>query len=258
MRPDALHDALADDRPTIVCAQVGEVNTGSVDPLPAISGLVRERRDRAPTWLHVDGAFGLWAAAGATTRHLVDQLATADSWATDGHKWLNVPYDCGIAICADRAAMQRAMSVHGAYLPDPAGDTRRDALNTTPEFSRRARGFAVWAALRQLGRSGVAALVDDLVAMARRFRDRLEGVEGIEVVNEVVLNQVLVRLRAPDGDDDAHTARVLRDLHDDGTCVMTGTRWQGVAHVRISVSNWSTTAEDVDRAADTLIRLHRR
>lgn len=257
MRPDALADVLADDRPAIVCAQVGEVNTGSVDPLPPITRLVQERRERAPTWLHVDGAFGLWAAAGNTTRHLVDQLHVADSWATDGHKWLNVPYDCGIAICADRAAMHRAMSVHGDYLPDPAGDARRDALDTTPEFSRRARGFAVWAALRHLGRSGVAGLVDDLVAMAQRFRDRLDGVSGIEVVNEPGLNQVLVRLRAPDGDDAVHTARVLRELQDDGTCVMTGTRWQGAPHVRISVSNWSTTADDVDRSADALIRIHR-
>ena len=260
MRPDALADLLsAGTGPTIVVAQAGNVNTGAVDPLDAITDVVDAARGGAPdgTWLHVDGAFGLWAAASPNTRDLVTGLERADSWATDGHKWLNVPYDAGIAICADAAAHRQAMSVHASYLPDGADGGSRDAVDWTPEFSRRARGFTVYAALRQLGRAGVADLVDRCCSHARRFAAALGEADGVEVCNDVVLNQVLVRFLADDGDHDAHTRAVIERAERDGTCLMSGTTWHGMACMRISVSNWSTTADDVDRSVAALLRAHR-
>lgn len=247
--------------PTLVCAQVGNVNTGAIDPLPAVNELLVRRRARVgedAVWLHIDGAFGLWAAASPSLRPGVAGLDAADSWATDAHKWLNVPYDSGIAICAHPDAHRRAMAAHAEYLPDAVGDGGRDAMDWTPEFSRRARGFAVYAAIRQLGRSGVAELVDRCCANARRFAERLGAVPGVTVLNEVVLNQVLVAFADPSGgDDDAHTRAVLERVLDDGTCVTTGSTWDGRACMRISVSNWSTTEADVDRSVAAILRAHR-
>jgi glutamate/tyrosine decarboxylase-like PLP-dependent enzyme len=251
MRADALAETLAADAtaPTIVCAQAGDVNTGAFDPLPAIADAARA----AGAWLHVDGAFGLWAAASTELRHLTEGVERADSWATDAHKWLNVPYDSGIAFCAHPDAHRAAMTVQAGYLIQAEEGAQRDEVDWTPEFSRRARGFAVYAALRSLGRSGVADLVERSCAHARRFADRLAAEDGVEVLNDVVLNQVLVRFA---GDDEV-TRAVVRAIQEDGTCWLSGTTWQGRAAMRISVSNWRTTVEDVDRSADAILRLAR-
>jgi glutamate/tyrosine decarboxylase-like PLP-dependent enzyme len=231
--------------PTIVCAQAGNVNTGAVDPLAEIA----DAAEAAGAWLHVDGAFGLWAAASPSRRGLVAGVERADSWATDAHKWLNVPYDSGLAFCAHPAAHSAAMSVHASYLIHADGAVR-DQLDWTPEFSRRARGFAVYAALRSLGRSGVADLVDRCCAHAERFAALLAERDGVEVLADVVLNQVLVRF----GDDDGLTREVVRRVQDDGTCFLTGTTWRGRDAMRISVSNWRTTAADVERSAEAVLR----
>ena len=199
MRADALagaFDEALDDRPAIVCAQVGNVNTGAVDPVGQISDIAH----RHGAWVHVDGAFGLWAAASPRLRPLLAGVERADSWATDAHKWLNVPYDCGLVFCAHPQAHRAAMGARAGYLVHgSAGE--RDALDYNPELSRRARGFAVYAALRALGRSGVADLVERSCALARRFAEQLGAAPGVEVLNDVVLNQVLVRfLAGSDGD----------------------------------------------------------
>jgi glutamate/tyrosine decarboxylase-like PLP-dependent enzyme len=252
MQVAALRQALErDDGPTIVCAQVGNVNTGAVDPVGEICELAHEHG----AWEHVDGAFGLWAAASPRLRGLVAGVERADSWATDAHKWLNVPYDSGLVFCAHPDAHRAAMGVRASYLMHSA-DGQRDALDYNPEHSRRARGFAVYAAIRALGRSGIAQMVERCCAMARRFAEQLAAADGVEVLNEVVLNQVLVRLHAPDGDDEGHTDRVLERLQHDGTCWMSGTIWKGQAAVRISVSNWSTSADDVDRSVAAILRAH--
>jgi glutamate/tyrosine decarboxylase-like PLP-dependent enzyme len=244
MVPSALRSALASGAgPAIVCAQVGNVNTGAVDPMAEICAAAREHG----AWVHVDGAFGLWAAASPRLRHLVAGAELADSWATDAHKWLNVPYDSGVVLCAHPAAHRAAMGVRASYLMHSAGD-ERDALDYNPEFSRRARGFAVYAAIRALGRSGVAELVERCCRLARRFADQLSGA-GVEVLNEVVLNQVLVRFG-----DDAHTRSVIANVQQDGTCWMSGTTWQGREAMRISVSNWSTDEDDVDRSVAAILR----
>jgi glutamate/tyrosine decarboxylase-like PLP-dependent enzyme len=252
MQVGALRRALErGDGPAIVCAQVGNVNTGAVDPVGEICELAHGHG----AWVHVDGAFGMWAAASPRLRHLVAGVERADSWATDAHKWLNVPYDSGLVFCAHPEAHRAAMGVRASYLMHSAGG-ERDALDYNPEHSRRARGFAVYAAIRALGRSGIAEMVERCCAMARRFAEQLAAADGVEVLNEVVLNQVLVRLQAPDGNDDGHTDRVLERLQHDGTCWMSGTRWKGQAAVRISVSNWSTSADDVDRSVVALLRAH--
>ena len=251
MRPAALRQALRDgDGPAIVCAQAGNVNTGAVDPLREIC----ELGHHAGAWVHVDGAFGLWAAASPRLRPLVAGMELADSWATDAHKWLNVPYDSGIVFCAHPEAHRAAMGVRASYLVHAAGG-ERDEMDYNPEFSRRARGFPVYAAIRALGRSGIAALVERCCELAGRFAERLAAEDGVEVLNEVVLNQVLVRFRAADGDHDGHTRRVVERVRQDGTCWMSGTTWQGQAAMRISVSNWSTDETDVDRSVATILRL---
>jgi glutamate/tyrosine decarboxylase-like PLP-dependent enzyme len=251
MLPDAMRTALAElDGPTIVCAQAGNVNTGSVDPLAEIADISEE----AGAWLHIDGAFGLWAAASPALEHLVAGAGRADSWATDAHKWLNVPYDSGIAFCAHPAAQQAAMSVRASYLIHADPDGPRDALDWTPEFSRRARGFSVYAAIRSLGRSGVAELVERCCAHARRFGEVLGAATNIEVLNEVVLNQVLVRFLDEAGDHDARTRAVIAAVQDEGTCWLSGTTWQGIGAMRISVSNWATTSEDVERSLEAILR----
>jgi glutamate/tyrosine decarboxylase-like PLP-dependent enzyme len=244
----ALAQALAgSDGPTIVCAQAGSVNTGAIDPMGEICDLAH----RSGAWVHVDGAFGLWAAASPRLRPMLAGVERADSWAMDAHKWLNVPYDSGLVLCAHPAAHRAAMGVRASYLVHAEGG-ERDALEYNPEHSRRARGFAVYAAIRALGGTGIADLVERSCALARRFADRLSAA-GVEVLNEVVLNQVLVRFHAAGGDHDAYTRRVLDLLQNDGTCWMSGTTWNGMAAVRISVSNWSTDQDDVDRSVAAIM-----
>ncbi|MGO9788971.1 MAG: pyridoxal phosphate-dependent decarboxylase family protein [Solirubrobacteraceae bacterium] len=247
----ALREALGRlDGPTIVCAQAGNVNTGSFDPLQEIADIAQE----SGAWLHIDGAFGLWAAASPALRHLVAGADRADSWATDAHKWLNVPYDSGIAFCAHPEAQQAAMSVRAGYLIHADADGPRDELDWNPEFSRRARGFAVYAAIRSLGRAGVAELVERSCAHARRFGEVLGAAPNIEVLNDVVLNQVLVRFLDEAGNHDAYTRAVIEAVQNDGTCWLSGTSWHGIDAMRISVSNWATTGEDVERSLEAILR----
>jgi glutamate/tyrosine decarboxylase-like PLP-dependent enzyme len=237
MRPDALRAVLAEPGgPTIVCAQAGEVNPGSFDPLPPIADAAGE----ADAWLHVDGAFGLWAAASPELRHLVAGHDRADSWATDAHKWLNVPYDSGLAFCRHPDPHFASMTARAEYLV--VEEDSREPLDWTPEFSRRARGFAVYAALRSLGRSGVAELVERSCRHARRLAAELARVQGAEIVNEVVLNQVLLRFES-----DERTAEILRAVQESGEAWMGGTTWDARAAIRVSVSNWQTSDEDVAR-----------
>jgi glutamate/tyrosine decarboxylase-like PLP-dependent enzyme len=238
MRVDALAEALSGlEGSGIVCAQVGEVNTGAIDPLPEIADLCAE----TGAWLHVDGAFGLWAAASPTLRPLVAGVERADSWATDAHKWLNVPYDCGLAFVAQPDAHRAAMRLTAEYIVMDEQQTR-DPMDWTPEFSRRGRGFAVYAALRSLGRSGVAELIDRCCGHARTFGEELARLPGCEILNEIVLNQVLFRFA-----DDETTSGVLAAVQASGEAWMSGTTWDGRAAIRISVSNWRTSDEDVAR-----------
>jgi glutamate/tyrosine decarboxylase-like PLP-dependent enzyme len=229
---------------TIVCAQAGNVNTGAFDPLAEIG----ERTRAAGAWLHVDGAFGLWAAAAQSRAHLVEGVALADSWATDAHKWLNVPYDSGLAFVRDAGTLRAAMAVTADYLP--AASTRNPS-DFTPELSRRARGVPVWAALRSLGRSGLDDLVERCCRHAARFAEGLSAA-GFEILNEVVLNQVLVSFGEP-----AVTQRVIAGVQADGTCWCGGTVWQGRTAMRISVSSWATTADDVERSIEAIVRVAR-
>jgi glutamate/tyrosine decarboxylase-like PLP-dependent enzyme len=253
MRPDALARAIeASNAPTIVCAQAGNVNSGAFDPLDDIADIV----SRHGAWLHVDGAFGLWAAAADSLKHHVRGIERADSCATDAHKWLNVTYDSGLAFVAHPAAHQAAMSVSAAYLARSA-DEPREPMDWTPESSRRARGFVVYAALRSLGRRGVADLVERCCRLARRFADRLREERTIRILNDVVLNQVLVRVEPPGADADAATRDTLRLVQEERLCWLGGTRWHNVDAMRISVSNWSTTEDDVDLSAASIIRAAR-
>jgi glutamate/tyrosine decarboxylase-like PLP-dependent enzyme len=241
MRADALAEALAaGSGPTIVCAQAGDVNTGAFDPLVEIADACRDAR----AWLHVDGAFGIWAAVSPRFRHLVAGIERADSWTTDAHKWLQVPYDSGLVFCAHPESHRAAMTVTTSYLIQDEGARRvRDAVDWVPEFSRRARGFAVYAALRSLGRSGLIELVERCCDAAARFAERIVEVEGAEVVNDVVLNQVLVRF-----DSDERTDEVIARLQQDGRIWVGGTTWAGRRAVRVSVSNWQTGDEEIDLA----------
>jgi glutamate/tyrosine decarboxylase-like PLP-dependent enzyme len=252
MRPDALAaslDGAAADAPTIVCAQSGNVNTGAFDPLDEIADLTSRRQ----AWLHVDGAFGLWAAASPALAHHVRGLVRADSCATDAHKWLNVPYDSGLVFTAHPSAHRAAMSLSAAYLVR-SPEEPREPMDWVPESSRHARGFAVYAALRSLGQRGVADLVDRCCRLARRFADRLRQEPTIRILNDVVLNQVLVRVVPPGGDADAATREALRRVQEERVCWLGGSHWHGMDAMRISVSNWSTTEEDIDRSADSIIR----
>jgi len=250
MRPDALAAALADGSgPAIVCAQAGNVNTGACDPLEAVVTACRARG----AWCHVDGAFGLWAAAAPARAHLVAGAAGADSWAVDAHKWLNVPYDSALAVVADPAALRSAMALTADYLTTAAAHERNGA-DWAPEASRRARAFPLYAALRQLGRRGVGELVERHCALAARIAERLGAEPGVAILNDVVLNQALVRF----GDDDAATDGVIAAVQRDGTCWLGGTRWQGVAAMRVSVSNWRTTEADADSSAAAVAAAWRR
>jgi glutamate/tyrosine decarboxylase-like PLP-dependent enzyme len=256
MRSEALREALAGlEGPTIVCAQAGNVNTGAFDPLPEIASAAKDRF----AWLHVDGAFGLWAAASAERRRLLAGLDWADSWTTDAHKWLNVPYDSGLVFVRDAAAHRTAMTLGAAYYVEAAG-AERDSYNWVAESSRRARGFAIYAVLRALGRTGVAGLIDRCCDLARRMADRLATGTGVEILNDVVLNQVLVRFSPPGAaaDDrsaaDALTRDIVARVQADGTCWLGGTTWHGVAAMRVSVSSWRTTEADIDRSAAAILR----
>jgi glutamate/tyrosine decarboxylase-like PLP-dependent enzyme len=240
--------------PTIVCVQAGNVNSGAFDAIAEAADLAARRG----AWLHVDGAFGLWAAAVPSLRHLVPGIERADSWAVDAHKWLNVPYDCGIAICAQPEAHRASMTATAAYLIPSDGDAR-DGVDWAPEFSRRARGVRAYAALRALGREGVVEIVERTCRLARRFAERLSGEARLRILNDVVLNQVLVRFDASDPSDvaagDVRTRAVVKAVQHDGTCWLSGTDWHGLAAMRISVSNWSTTDEDVERSAKAILRI---
>jgi glutamate/tyrosine decarboxylase-like PLP-dependent enzyme len=229
--------------PTIVCLQAGNVNTGAIDDLRAACEIAH----RHGAWVHVDGAFGLWAAASPRLRPLIDGVELADSWGCDGHKWLNVPYDSAFAFGSRPDVHAAAMSYTASYLV--GSGTAMAVSDFTAESSRRARGFAVWAALRELGRDGVADLVDRCCALARRFADQLRAA-GIEVVNDVTLNQVLVNFD--------NTDAVIDAIQRDGTCWMGGTTWHGRRLMRISVSNYATTEADVDRSVEAIVRLSRR
>ncbi|ACQ81982.1 Pyridoxal-dependent decarboxylase [Beutenbergia cavernae DSM 12333] len=245
IRPDALAAALGDgpaDGPAIVALQAGNVHSGAFDPFDDAASLAHERG----AWVHVDGAFGLFAAASPRLRHLTRGLADADSWATDAHKTLNVPYDCGLAIVRDRSALTTAMSMHGDYLiQDAAGDP----FDTVPELSRRSRAVPVWAVLRSLGRRGVAELVERMADHAQAFAEGVAAIDGAEVLNDVVFTQVCASFGS-----DERTREVVRRVLDDGTAWMSGSRWRDRAVLRISVCNWSTTDDDVGRSLDALRR----
>jgi glutamate/tyrosine decarboxylase-like PLP-dependent enzyme len=246
VRPDKLRELLQHlSGPTIVCAQAGNVNSGAIDPLREVADIVHEHDG----WLHVDGAFGLWGLASRTLRPLLDGAELADSWATDAHKWLNVPYDCGIVISRDAAAHRASMTTTAEYLEQTDGK-ERDEFDWAPEFSRRSRGFTVYAALRHLGSNGIEAMIDRNCAQARQFAAILGADSRVKILNDVVLNQVLVRF----GDDDALTRAVISRVQQEGTCWLAGTTWHGVAAMRISVSNWATTSEDVERSAAAILR----
>ncbi len=236
----ALQDALAaGDGPAIVCAQAGEVNTGAFDPFNEIADVASVHG----AWLHIDGAFGLWAAASPKLRELTRGAERADSWITDAHKWLNVPYDSAFVLCADPEAHRAAMTISASYLiQDDAGETR-DQVDWVPEFSRRARGFAAYAALRSLGRRGLANLVEGACAAAERFAEGIIELPGVELLNEVVLNQVLFRFESDERTDD-----VLRRVQEAGDVWMGGTAWAGRRAIRVSVSNWQTGDEEIDLA----------
>jgi glutamate/tyrosine decarboxylase-like PLP-dependent enzyme len=229
------------DSNTLVCIQAGNVNTGAFDPAREICARARQ----ANAWVHVDGAFGLWAAASPRYRHLTEGFERADSWATDAHKWPNVGYDCGIALVREPRHLRAAMTVSAAYL---AGAAAAEPHHFTPEMSRRARGIELWAALRSLGRDGLADLIDRTCAFARRFADGLRDA-GHEILNDVVINQVMVSFGSPD-----RTREVIRRVQEDGVCWAGATEWQGRTAMRISVSSWATTAGDVERSLAAILR----
>ena len=228
--------------PTIVCLQAGNVNSGSFDPMAEIIPKVKE----SGAWVHVDGAFGFWASVSPTHRHLTAGMERADSWATDCHKYLNVPYDAGLVLVRDPSALEKVMSVSAEYLPP--GEIGRDPGLYTPELSRRARGVPTYAALRTLGRAGLIELVDGTISLAQLFARRLTE-EGFEVLNDVVLNQVLVSFGDPED-----TRRVVRSVSDEGLMFAGPTVWQGKTAMRISVSGYATTEDDVEKSVDAILR----
>jgi glutamate/tyrosine decarboxylase-like PLP-dependent enzyme len=259
MRADALRETVAEARgPLLVAAQAGNVNTGGFDPLSEIADAVA---DHPNAWVHVDGAFGLWAAVSPELRHLVAGVERADSWATDAHKWLNVGYDCGFVAVRDPEAHRAAMAAtFAAYLMQDRA--QRESWEYTFDSSRRARGFALYAAIRSLGRSGVRELIERCCRLARRMAEGLAAHPAAEVLNDVVLNQVLVRFHPAGGDAldeavDAFTREVIRRVQDEGTAWMGGTTWHGKAAMRISVSGWWTTEADADRTVEAILRATR-
>jgi glutamate/tyrosine decarboxylase-like PLP-dependent enzyme len=250
MRAGELANALRGGAgPCIICAQAGNVNTGAFDPITEIVPMARARG----AWLHVDGAFGLWAAASPALAHHVAGVAEADSIATDAHKWLNVPYDSGIVLTAHPQSHRRALTLGAAYIVETP--VERDPHEFVPDESRRARAVPLYAVLHTLGRRGVREMVERSCALARRLADRLRQAPNVTVLNDVVLNQVLVRFEPPGGGDaDAFTKAVIARVQDDGTCWLSGTTWHGMAAMRVSVSNWSTTEVDIDRSAGAILR----
>ena len=255
IEPDALNETLGTlQGPTIICVESGNVNTGSFDPFPAVADAADEHRGRGnPTWVHVDGAVGLWARASRSHAALAEGLERLDSWSTDAHKLLNVAYDSGIAICKDTSAHRAAMSVHASYLMHSEGE-KRDPMDWNPEFSRRARGVGVYATLRSLGREGVDDLVERTCGLAKRFADALAATGRVEIINDVVFNQVLVRWLADDGDHDTFNDRVIERVQQDGTAFFSGTTLNGMRMMRISVSDWATDEDDVDRSVEALLK----
>ena len=251
MRVDRLADILrGGSGPCLVCAQIGNVNTGAADPIAEMAGLTRERG----AWLHVDGAFGLWAATSPTRKHLTSGIAQADSLATDGHKWLNVPYDCGLVLTAHAESHQRALLMPAHYIQATSGE--RDPRAFTPDESRRARAIPMYAALRALGRDGISALVDRCCTLAAQMATLLAKHRCASVLNDDVMNQVLVQFRPPQGDDEAAAAltqAVIDRVQSDGICWIGGTKWHGQTAMRVSVSNWSTTAADIGLAAAAIL-----
>jgi glutamate/tyrosine decarboxylase-like PLP-dependent enzyme len=231
------------DGPIIICTQVGNVNTGSCDPIGEICEIAADMR----AWVHVDGAFGLWAAASPKYKHLVKGIELADSWATDAHKWLNVPYDSGIAMVRDSGALRRAMSISASYYPEPSPS--REPMQWGPESSRRARAIEIWAALRSLGTSGVADLIDRTCRHAQAFAQGFREA-GYQVLNDIVLNQVLVSF----GDDEA-TRRIIDAIQSEGTCWCGGTVWKGRRAMRVSVCSWATTESDVAQSLEAMLRV---
>ena len=245
MATEQLANALDGETPTIVCAQAGEVNTGAFDDLETIVELAGP----AGAWVHVDGAFGLWAAASRKLAHLVAGYERADSWATDGHKWLNVPFDCGIALCAHQDDHEAAMEYAAPYLAVSESHVARDPMGYSPEFSRRARAVPVWAAIRELGREGITALVDRCCAHAHAIAGGLAALPGCEIVNDVILNQVLVRF-----EDDERTLAILAAVQDEGEAWMSPTTWDGRQTIRVSVVGWRTSENDVARTVAAFAR----
>jgi glutamate/tyrosine decarboxylase-like PLP-dependent enzyme len=244
MRPDALEERLSRWRgPAVVCAQAGNIDTGAIDPIGEIA-LITERHS---AWCHVDGAFGLWAATSPSYREQLVGFERADSWVADAHKWLNVPYDSSFAIVKDPEAHRAAMTLAAAYLPRDVEEERWPA-EWVPELSRRARAFPVYAALRSLGRRGVAGIIENCCARAAQLAELLAEVPGAEILNEVTLNQVLVRFR----DDDAVTDEVIGAVQDDGVCWLGGTTFRGQRAMRFSICNWATSAEDIERSAASI------
>ncbi len=254
LRPDALEQALSSiSGPTIVVIEAGNVNTGSFDDFDAVADLMdAHRAGGSPTWVHVDGAVMLLAAASPAMAKHTRGLSRLDSWSTDGHKLLNVAYDCGVALCREPAAHRAAMSVQASYLEQGTG--ARDAMDWNPEFSRRARGVGVYATLRALGRSGLVDLVDRTVRLAQRFAEALSASGRAEIVNEVVANQVLVRWLAPDGDTARMADAIMAGIRTEGTAFFSGTTYRGERLMRISVSDWATDDDDVDRVVEALLR----
>jgi glutamate/tyrosine decarboxylase-like PLP-dependent enzyme len=242
MRVDAL--PVLDDR-TLICVQAGNVNTGAFDP----AGEICARAHDAGAWVHVDGAFGLWAAVSPRYAQLLAGAGAADSWAIDCHKWLNVPYDSGVAVVREPAHLKRAMTLNAAYLTPGDG---REPWHYAPESSRRARAVELWAAMRSLGRSGLRELIERNCRQATMFAERLQAA-GFSILNDVVLNQVLVAFGSAE-----ETRRVVADIQNDGTCWCGGTEWHGQTAMRISVSSWATTDEDVERSVAAMIRIARR
>jgi glutamate/tyrosine decarboxylase-like PLP-dependent enzyme len=250
MRADAFETMLAATAgPVIVIGQAGQINTGAFDPFPRMGALCQARG----AWLHVDGAFGLWARAAPAVAHLGAGLELADSWATDGHKWLQTPYDSGFAIVKDAEAHRRAMTVTASYLP-PASGAERDPSQYVPELSRRARGFATWAMIRRLGRAGVAEMVERNCRVAARMGERLGAEPGVRVVNDVVLNQLIVRF----GEDDTATLATVAQVQADAVTFMGSSDWRGLKVTRISVSSDATTEAEADVACDAVIAAWRK
>jgi len=244
MRVELLENVPTDGTPTIVCPLAGEVNTGAVDDLEGVIAAAHERG----AWVHVDGAFGLWAAASPRFAHLVHGHAAADSWATDAHKWLNVPYDCGIAICAHPAMHAAAMEYAAPYLA-VGGEAERDPMGYSPEFSRRARSLPAWAAIRSLGRRGIAAMIEGSCDHAVAIADGLAALPGCEILNDVVLNQVLLRFET-----DGRTSEILAAVQREGEAWMGPTVWESRPAIRISVSCWRTDDDDVRRTIAAFAR----